>query len=425
MKPLLIMLLVLLPLLNGYASQDSSGTQAANSDSTRGQQADSVNYDNLYNLARAQAQSGDYNLAIEMYNRLLARFPGDPDALLGRGRAYAWAREYGSAEEDLKRVVDAYPDYLDALSALGDLYLWSDRPQLAIESYGLWAAKAPGDFAPLLARAKAYMIVRDFASARADALQALNLGADPLAVDQLLVDLARIPSATRWESAFAYEQNSFVQSSWSNWHLSTMTVKRQYESGSILVGVSQAQRGGGQDYAWKVDSYRDLWRKAYGNVQFQVSAQPSVFPDYDAMFELYQGFMGAWEAALSARHMNFSGVSVDMFGMALARYQGEWYLRIKGQRIGKKGETGYTGIVSLRRYMGNVDRFLELYVTKSSTTLLTGNEVGSETRKGWSTTIRMQTFVQPSTGIAVGIVHEENEAFPTHNGVHAMLIYRW
>lgn len=63
--------------------------------------------------------------AIQAFSDMLALYPDDPDARLGRGRVLAWEKRYGNAESDLRLVTNRLPTYADAWSALGDLYPWS------------------------------------------------------------------------------------------------------------------------------------------------------------------------------------------------------------------------------------------------------------------------------------------------------------
>lgn len=347
-------------------------------------QAQPVNapsFDGQYAKARALANQGQPEMALAAYNALLARSPGNVDVLLGRGIVYARLGRWAEAEADLGAAAAASPAYADVWEALANTYRWSDQPARAAEAWTRLAALRPKDPAPLLARARALRALGRRGEARADLERARKLGADAGAVDALLASLqprgtspyAAVPDAV---NASGHTWAAGLSSSWTDpgrgprWNDQTFSLRRYYKMsgkrGSLAFETLRAHRFGDHDYAWALDAYTDLWHGAYANLRWQKSATARLFPANSGRVEVYQSLGKGWEASLSDDLLGFDA-RVNIYGVGLAKYAGNFYVQLRHQNIVSRGSHS-TGERLLARwyYAGDGDNYLELSANRGS-----------------------------------------------------------
>lgn len=85
--------------------------------------------------ARELSFNGRYEQAIQIFDRLLARFPDNADYLLGKGQALLWSGDTGNAIPLLQRGLELAPDYEDIYRALAQAHEKNNEPQQAVAIY--------------------------------------------------------------------------------------------------------------------------------------------------------------------------------------------------------------------------------------------------------------------------------------------------
>lgn len=401
-------------------------------------------FDERYLAARELALSGEREAAIAAYTTLLEASPGNADVLLGRGRVYAWMGRWTEGEVDLRAATDAAPAYADAWSALGDLYLWSDRPPQAVEAYGRWLALAPvGDPAPLLARGRALRAAGDRPAASADFEAARARGADAAQVDSYLQSLTPTPAPLRalepsalasgryrWSASLGAQRTEYPAPS-VGWNDYTASVRRYFEHGSVAIEGLAAERFAIHDTAWAIDGYADLWRRAYVNLRFQQGPGAKLFPRTRWRAELFQGFGRGWEASASYDRMNFNS-AVDLYGLGLGRYFGNWYVRLRHLYIpgtASDPSSSNSDRLTVRYYYaGDGDNYVEVAGgvgrTDQATAFVFG---GPPAGHSWSGSAAFVKFLTPRIGFKLGIDGGYGlEGLPYSNrGIFGTLYTRW
>jgi YaiO family outer membrane protein len=357
MTPIIIALFPLLLAQNEVGTDSiSKALPAIYEEFTSG---DSLSYNDLFTLAQQLAHSNFWEEAIEVCSALLINNPDDPDARLGRGLVYAWQGRFEEAVDDLANVTERYPSYSDAWMALGNAYFWWDKPDQAVDAYSRAVDLLPDSATPLIVRAKAYQRLRAFPKARADLFRAQVLGGSQEEIGQLLRDIDRIPSPLKWEPVLLLEIDTFSRK-YSNWSIATIAVKRELTSGSIALGKVQVDRFDKQDAGFLIDGYFNLWRRAYGNLRIQISPDHRVLPKTDATTEIFQGFGRGWEISGSYRQMSFTEVTARIYGVSLAKFAGQWYLRSQLLAVPKDQGTDSFAKAMVRRYLWTADSFFEI-----------------------------------------------------------------
>jgi Flp pilus assembly protein TadD len=78
---------------------------------------------------------GNHASALALYDRLLALYPREPEALLGRGQALAGLGRYAEAQLALLELIQMEPDNAAAITQLATVYLETERYAEASELY--------------------------------------------------------------------------------------------------------------------------------------------------------------------------------------------------------------------------------------------------------------------------------------------------
>lgn len=81
------------------------------------------------------SKHGQFQRAIEEYDKILAWDPEDIDALNNRGNAYSWSSHYKEAIVDFDKVISINPDFAMAYHNRGIAYAWSGDKEKAAEDF--------------------------------------------------------------------------------------------------------------------------------------------------------------------------------------------------------------------------------------------------------------------------------------------------
>jgi len=320
---------------------------------------DSSSYDARMGLARAYSWSSRYVDAENLLDGILKENPDDVDALLARGQVRSWRELLTQAEFDLKRVVELAPDYAEAWGILGNVYAWSDKYEEALTHHKRWLELDPGNPDAAQAVALDQIALRQFHEARKYVIIAQKNHVDPESANKLLRELDRVPQATDWQVMANLTHWTFDPTPADPWTDGQIMLQRKYSGGSLAFGYLSVSRFKQDDTAWRLEGYRDLWNRSYGYLNLQIGPSAAILPEIDGTLELYQGFGEGWESSLSYRRMQFTSDAVDILGGSLARYTGPWYLRLKVMLIPRQTSTEASALGSARRYLGDVDTYLE------------------------------------------------------------------
>jgi len=89
----------------------------------------------FYKLGNEHYEKGDFDRAIENYNRAIELDPNYDKAYYNRGLAYACKEDYDRAIADINKVIELKPDFAEAYHVLGLAYEYKSLPDQAIEAY--------------------------------------------------------------------------------------------------------------------------------------------------------------------------------------------------------------------------------------------------------------------------------------------------
>jgi YaiO family outer membrane protein len=436
-----MMMLLALTLVAAMADGDAAMTKGDYDAAARHYRAETEagpgSYEAKFKLAKALSFSNHRDEAIRLYTELLATRPDNSDLLLARGRTYAWEDRWKEAEADITAVTARSPDYGDAWSALGDVYLWSDRPGDAADAYGKWISAAPGDPRAYIARARAHRAANELDAARVDLEAARAHGAPDPEIDQYLASLqprrleqeSVVPEKFTWQASLSYDLSKFSTDR-SNWNYYTATLRRYWDRGSLGFEYLRSRRFDSNDYALALDAYVDLWQRAYANIRYQYSPKGTLYPYDSYRVEIFQGAGTGWELSGSYDHMDFRPTNVDIYGVGLGKYTGNWYLRWRTLFIPSPAETGKSHRALARYYYaGNGDDYIEIHGGFSrGGEFVQGTEIIESTR-GHSYGAAFQKYFYRRWGIKISAGYDDEKTLVEESIVErsysATVLRRW
>lgn len=371
-------------------------------------------YEQQYDRARAFAAAGQHDLAVAAFTTLLARSPGNADVLLGRGLAYARMDRYQEAEADLKAAAAATPTYADVWSALAQVYTWSGRPLDAAAAYDRLIELQPDQPAHRQARERALAASRPPASAE-------PIDASP-SVRPVNPDIAA-PGGFDWAANFSGSATRLSLRD-QRWNEQSLSVRRYFQRGSLALESLRAHRFGQHAYAWALDGYASLWTGAYANLRYQKAPSERLFPRYSWRAELFQAVGKGWELSASDDRLVFGGSRVDIYGVGIARYVGDFYVRWRHTNIVTEDSRSSGDRLVVRYYhAGNGDDYVEGAVSRGRSEdplSLTGGRVQSG-----GGAINLVRFITPRWGVRVGAGYARDSVSGSERTLSAGLSMRW
>lgn len=428
------------------AADATAQMSAGNAARERGEYADAIkhyrealaaapkSYEAKFQLARMLSYTNQREEAIRLYTELLIARPNNSDLLLARGRTFAWEGRWAEAEVDLTAVTTRSPGYGDAWSALGDMYLWSDRQDLAVKAYDRWIAVQPVEPRAYLARANAYRSLGDLKAARDDLEKARTHGAATAEVDRLLATLERRaepeaarPEGFRWAASLGYSFSRFSPDR-DKWNEYNASVRHYWERGSLAAEYLKANRFALTDDAVALDAYIDLWSRSYANVRYQYSPDAVLYPEYAYRAEIFQGVGQAWELSGSYDRLNFTNSNVNMYGVGLGKYTGNWYFRWRTLFIPSTAKSGVSHRAIARYYFsGDADDYVELNGGFSRGGEYRGQSQIVDVTKSWTVGAAVRKYFSPQWGVKLAADYsDEQTSNPfVERSVSASLLFRW
>jgi YaiO family outer membrane protein len=389
------------------------------------QQAAAPSFDQQYEQARALLRAGQLDLALASCNTLLQRSPGNADVLLARGIVQSRLHHYAEAEADLTAAATSAPTYADVWQALGNVYLWNDQPAKAIAAFDRLVALQPNDPDARIARARAYGAAGRAAEASAERAQAKALGAR--------VDVGDEPPAPGVPQASAragYRWAASASTAWTDagsgarWNDQSAGVRHYWDRGSLAFETLRAHRFGETDYAWALDAYTQLWSGAYSNIRYQHAPAERLFPGNSGRVELYQSLGSGWEASVSDDVLSFPSTRVNIVGLGLGKYVGNFYLQLRHQNILSSGSHSAGDRALVRYYYtGDADNYVEA-TANSGRSDDAQSLVGGRSHSGGASFAWVR-YWSPAWGTRVSGSFSRTEGAANERGLALSVYRRW
>jgi len=124
--------------------------------------------------------------------------------------------------------------------------------------------------------------------------------------------------------------------------------------------VAQVGRFGLKDEVLALDGYKNLWNRAYANLRVRINPKSDILPNADVRGELFQALESGWEVSGSYWRLDLDLEDVDVMGVGLAKYHGDWYLRQVTNVSRLAGKFAVSLSFAVRRLLNPPHEYVEL-----------------------------------------------------------------
>ena len=124
------------------------------------------------------AEYGDYQQALEYFDKAIQLNPNNPNYFNNRGNVYYGLKQYESAKEDYTQAIRLAPDYYLPHMNLGSVYDDLGEPEQAIEKYDQAIELEPEHPGPYRNRGATLIRMREFTQALPDFDRAIELNSN-------------------------------------------------------------------------------------------------------------------------------------------------------------------------------------------------------------------------------------------------------
>jgi YaiO family outer membrane protein len=310
------------------------------------------------------------------------------------------------------------------------MYVWSDAPAKAIGPFTELIKLQPTDPAHRIARARAYRSMGQLPEARADFAQAKLLGADPAAITDALAAMepralnpdAVAPSQYRWAAGLSTGWTD--HGDFARWNEQTASLRHYGKLGSIGFEALRVHRFDESDYAWALDGYTDLWSGAYANIRYQRAPMARLFPGNSGRVEVYQSLGNGWEGALSDDVLVFPSTRVNIYGISLAKYIGNYYISLRHQEVRSDGSSSNGDRLLARYYYrGDADHYVEMRASRGRSDDAQ-SLLGGQTRSG-SFGMAWLTYFKPNWSFKASASTSHGGADDKERSLSVGVSHRW
>lgn len=237
----------------------------------------------------------------------------------------------------------------------------------------------------------------------------------------------QIDTIKPWFAGLRHERE-FIGSDlphWTDWIRNQGVIVRDLDGGAIGGEFFQVERFGLKDRGVALDIYRDLWRRSYGNLRLRTTPDADVLPRVDVRLEIFQALASGWETSGSYWRMDFTENDVDIFGVGLAEYYGNWYFRGVASMSTLAGSSAFSFSSMARRFLDPPREYVEVSTGIGREVVVLGPGPTVEVRDTRFLQGRLQKFFNSRWGLSAGLMYNRFSGAPERVGFSLGLITRF
>ena len=265
-----------------------AAASVAGASQVSGDSASTLSPEHRYQSARAAAQAGEFERALQEYESLLLEDANNVDYLFGYGQALFWSNDVGRSIPVLQKARKLAPDYED---------IWKLEYRALNDEARNQSPESIDEFRQLA--------VERFPDS-----------------DWYLEADETVSKKYRWELSAAREQ---LDNGAPDWEQVNFFVGRELtEKALVTLSAGTFSRFGERDTQFGTGASLDVdenWTVVGG---FAVSSSPNFLPESAIDLGLSRRFERGWVAGARWRRRNYDASSVDSFGLITERYLGKY-----------------------------------------------------------------------------------------------------
>ncbi|SDF76852.1 outer membrane protein, YaiO family [Pedobacter terrae] len=336
----IMLLLNLLVVLPGRAQQQDEGKEV------------------LFEQAKKAAfDQKDYNKAIELTKRVLAKNPEVIEYTIFLGRLYTWSEKLDSARKTFRYVLEKMPAHEDATLAYGNLEYWNSNPAIALKIIEPGLRASPTSSSLLLLKARVLHSLNRAPEAGLVLSQLLKI--DPKNSEaRALANIIKEKSSLN-KINLSYDYIYFDEQFEDPWQIASVGYARQTKLGAIGINLNYANRFNDNGFQAELEAYPKISKTFYGYVSGAYSANKGVFPGYRASFSLFANLPSAFEGEVGVRFIHFSQTNT-IYTLALGKYYKNYLFNIRTYLTPSKNNIAQAYSMNVRYYYGGADDYLSV-----------------------------------------------------------------
>lgn len=210
-----------------------------------------------------------------------------------------------------------------------------------------------------------------------------------------------------------------------NWHHRVLSLEAPLPLGTLVTNLGHQRRFGQSEVSGTAHYWvEDLWGDSYGHLHGSLAPQARTVPRRSLGGALYE-VVGSWEFAGHFEWRRYAGTHVYTMGPQVARYVGNWYLRLRTAVVEQGGRWSVTQSAAARYSLGAPTSFVEGRAGYGRTVEVVGLRPAGQLRnvRSYFGSARLQHYFGPHLGGAVSATYSDGAYRRT--GLSVGLLARW
>ncbi len=227
----------------------------------------------------------------------------------------------------------------------------------------------------------------------------------------------------RWFATASHEFRRFPNDR-PTWQAGTVNIGAKTGKGrASFLEMGWLTRHDRDDFFGAIDHYEPIGGRAYANLRVGLAPGADVSPRNDISAEIFRSLPRALELSAGYRFTRYHDATAHTPSLGLAKYSGNWYLRLKNSVTPIDGSLGFAVIATVRRYWQTSEEFIGFTVAAGREIVgLPGGTVLA--RSPTVVSVYGQRFLTMNAGLRLS-VEVVRDGDLSRNGVTAGVLARW
>ena len=143
-----------------------------------------------------------------------------------------------------------------------------------------------------------------------------------------------------------------------DWHHRVLSLETPLPVGALVTNLGHQRRFGRSEVSGTAHYWADLWGDSYGHLHGSLAPRARTVPRRSLGGALYE-VVGNWELVGHFEWRRYAESHVHTMGPQVARYVGNWYLRLRTTLTEQGGRWSVTQSAAARYYLGAPTSFVE------------------------------------------------------------------